>query len=63
MSEERLQLKNQALLERVSQIVAQYEDRVAELRVDLTLLSNELEELKKADSVSEETAKSPDKSN
>lgn len=36
------ELKEQALLERIGQLIIQYEDRVADLRVELTLVSNEL---------------------
>lgn len=40
---DRNSLKEQALLERLSQIVAQYENQIAELRVELTLMSKKLE--------------------
>lgn len=33
---QRLEWKNQALLERVSEIVTQYENKVADLRVEIT---------------------------
>jgi hypothetical protein len=38
------ELKVTALLERVSEITTQYENRVADLRVDITVLSQELGE-------------------
>lgn len=43
---DRNELKNQALLERVSGLTAEYENKVADLRVELTMLSQELEALK-----------------
>lgn len=39
---DRNELKNQALLERVSELATQYENRVADLRVEVTLQSQEL---------------------
>jgi uncharacterized coiled-coil protein SlyX len=39
---DRNSLKEQALLERLSQIVAQYENQIAELRVELTLMAKRL---------------------
>jgi hypothetical protein len=42
----RLQLKNQALLEKVSSLTANYENQVADLRVELTLVSEELQALR-----------------
>lgn len=40
-------LKSAALLERIGEMVIQYEDRVANLRVELTNVVTELEALKK----------------
>jgi len=40
-----LELKVQALLEKIGNIVASYENQVADLRVELTLLSKKNEEL------------------
>lgn len=40
----RKDLKIQALLEKVSNLTAQYENQVADLRVEVTLLSAELQE-------------------
>lgn len=42
------QFKVLALRERVAQLTAEYEDKVADLRVELTFVSQELESLKKA---------------
>lgn len=57
-------LKTQALLERISALTAEYENKVADLRVELTLVSEalrdaqeSLKELKAAD-VSEEAQES-----
>lgn len=36
-------LKEQALLERVGQLTVQYEDKIADLRVELTNVSQQLE--------------------
>jgi small-conductance mechanosensitive channel len=41
----RKDLKIQALLEKVSQLTTQYENQVADLRVDLTLVSSERDQL------------------
>ena len=40
------ELKNQALLERVSSLTTQYENQVADLRVELTLVSQERDQLR-----------------
>jgi uncharacterized protein YeeX (DUF496 family) len=40
-------LKIEALRQRIAELTVQYEDRVSDLRVDFTLVSQELEELKK----------------
>ena len=50
MSEERLQLKNQALLERLQKIVAEYEERDADRRVDLTYMDKRIKELEEENS-------------
>lgn len=39
----KLELKVQALLEKLSNVVTQYENQVAELRVEVTILTSELE--------------------
>jgi uncharacterized protein YeeX (DUF496 family) len=44
---DRKDLKIEALRQRVASLTAQYEDQVADLRVDLTLLSEENENLNK----------------
>jgi uncharacterized protein YeeX (DUF496 family) len=49
-------LKIQALLERVSTLTAQYENQVSDLRVDVTLLSQELERLNKSAKQSKENS-------
>lgn len=43
---DRNELKSQALLERVSEISTTFESRVADLRVEITLQSQEIAELK-----------------
>lgn len=43
---DRNELKIQALLEKVSSLTANYENQVADLRVELTLVSKELAEKK-----------------
>lgn len=45
---DRKDLKIQALLEKVSNMTAQYENQVADLRVELTVVSQELEEARQA---------------
>jgi hypothetical protein len=40
-------LKNQALLERIAELTAQYEDKIADLRVALTVQAQQLEDAKK----------------
>lgn len=42
--EQKLEWKNQALLERVSEITTSYENKVADLRVELTGVSQGLEQ-------------------
>jgi len=64
---DRKDLKVQALLERISQIIAQYENQDAERRIDITMLSEQLqnaqEELAAKDTTDvEETPKKPRKS-
>lgn len=39
---DRKDLKIQALLEKISELTANYENKIAELRIDLTLQNNEL---------------------
>lgn len=41
-------LKILALRERVAQLTAEYEDKIADLRVELTVTTQEFEELKKS---------------
>jgi len=43
---DRNELKILALRERVAQLTAEYEDKVADLRVELTLVSEELSQFK-----------------
>lgn len=43
---DRKDLKIQALLEKVSNLTTQYENQVADLRVDLTIVSQECEQLR-----------------
>lgn len=45
---DRNQLFVQALQERMAQLVVEYESKVAELRVEFTILTNERDELLKA---------------
>jgi uncharacterized protein YeeX (DUF496 family) len=47
MSEQydRKELKNQALLEKISNMTAQYENQVADLRVELTIAQHEKQQL------------------
>ena len=54
---DRNSLKEQALLERLSQMVASYENQIAELRVELTLMAKKLE----GQSVSQEAEEKPTK--
>jgi uncharacterized protein YpuA (DUF1002 family) len=44
MELDRNALKQQALLERVASLTAEYENKVAELRVDFTVVSEQLRE-------------------
>lgn len=44
----RLELKNQALLEKVGSLTTNYENQVADLRVEVTMLMNELAETREA---------------
>jgi len=46
MDNQKLELKAQALLERISTLTAEYENKVADLRVELTIISNERDSLK-----------------
>ena len=39
------ELKNQALLEKISSLTANYENQIADLRVEVTLLANQLQTL------------------
>lgn len=41
-TEQKLELKTQALLEKVSSLTANYENTIADLRVELTMVSAEL---------------------
>lgn len=45
---DRKELKIQALLEKISNLTTNYENQVADLRVELTVLGKEVEELKNA---------------
>lgn len=47
------ELKVQALLERVSNLTAEYENKVADLRVELTMLSQEVASLRDGSSKSD----------
>ena len=42
-----IKLKEQALLERIGQLTVAYEDKVADLRVELTHVSQQNEDLKR----------------
>lgn len=44
---DRNELKIQALLEKISSLTANYENQVADYRVEITLLSQRVEELEK----------------
>lgn len=50
---DRNELKVMALRERVAALTADYEDKVADLRVELTLVSQELEEFKSKEAEAE----------
>lgn len=52
--EDKLRYKNQALSERIAELTATYENQIAELRVALTEVSMEREELSKRVSSQEE---------
>ena len=54
---QKLQLKIQALGESFSNKAVQYENQIADLRVELTLAVNELEELRKQTIVPQEDEK------
>lgn len=41
------QMKMQALVERIAELTAEYENKIADLRVGFTMLSNQLEEARK----------------
>lgn len=43
MDTKRLELKNQALLEKVSSLTTNYENQIADLRVEVTILTSELQ--------------------
>lgn len=43
---DRKDLKSRALLERVANLTAEYEEKVADLRVELTIVSQERDQLK-----------------
>jgi len=60
---DRKDLKIQALLEKVSTMTAQYENQVADLRVELTLVSQELNEARQAaaEAVEPEAVDEPEK--
>lgn len=45
---DRNELKVQALLEKISNLTANYENQIADLRVELTIISEELRELNEA---------------
>lgn len=45
MDNNKLELKTRALLERISTLTAEYENKVADLRVELTLASQERDSL------------------
>lgn len=51
-------MKIMALTERVAQLTADYENKIADLRVELTIVSQELQARKDAD-VPTETAEDP----
>lgn len=60
---DRKELKIQALLEKVASLTAQYENQVADLRVDLTVVSQELQSAHAAAAEANETeapAEDPD---
>ena len=52
---DRKELKIQALLEKVSSLTTSYENQLADFRVEITILSQELQELKRAGEESPET--------
>lgn len=58
LEQEKNKMFQQALTERLAQIVAEYEVKVAELRVEYTLVANELARLQKANEATPDTAKS-----
>lgn len=57
---DRKDLKIQALLEKVSSMTAQYENQVADLRVDLTIVSQELETYHRRDAEAQATQEDED---
>jgi hypothetical protein len=59
---DRKDLKIEALLQRITTLTAQYENQVADLRVELTLTTRELEEIKDSIAVLEETPENPTES-
>lgn len=54
------ELKVQALLEKISNMTAQYENQIADLRVALTISEMEREQLEAANRDKEENAKKED---
>lgn len=62
MTLDRNELKVQALLERVSSLTVEYENKVADLRVEVTLLSNQIQATQSEveDGVSEEEVTTAD---
>lgn len=61
---DRKDLKIQALLEDISQLTTQYKNQVADLRVELTIVSQELDQLRAAEQEKanvEEEKKKPSK--
>ena len=59
---QRSEWKNQALLEKISSLTTNYENQVADLRVEVTLLSNKLQgvlaQMRETDEVAQEVADS-----
>lgn len=53
------ELKEQALLERIGQLTVQYEDRIADLRVELTRMAQEKAELQSALNIAASGASPP----
>lgn len=55
------ELKVQALLEKISSLTANYENQVADLRVQLTLMSESIEIFKSGGAPDEEVSEGEDK--